>query len=42
MINCHRDQTDIIRKVFCRCELLNLVDQLLAKFFSAKTGSLSD
>ena len=38
MINFNRDQADIIRKVFCRCELLNLVDQLLAKFVSAETG----
>ena len=41
MVNFHRDQADIICKVFCRCELLNLVNQLLAKFVSAKGGSLT-
>jgi len=41
MINFYRDQADIIRKVFRRCELLDLIDQLLAKFVSAKAGSLT-
>jgi hypothetical protein len=39
MINFYRDQANIIRKVFCRCDSPNLVDQLLAKFVSAKAGS---
>ena len=41
MINFHRDQADIIRKVFCRGELLYFVDQLLAKVLRAKAGSLT-
>ena len=42
MINFHRDQADIIRKVFGRGKLLNFTDQLLAKFLSAKVGALTD
>jgi hypothetical protein len=30
MIDFHRDQADIIRKIFARADLLNLVDQLPA------------
>ena len=39
MINFHRDQADIICKVFCCGELLYFLDQLLAKFLGAKASS---
>ena len=42
MVDLHRDQTDIICKLFCRGELLYFLDQLLAKFLRAKAQSLTD
>ena len=41
MINFHSDQADIICEVFRSCKLLNFSDDLLAKFISAKAGSLT-
>jgi hypothetical protein len=41
MINLHRDQADIILKVFFHCKLLNLIDQFPAEFVGAKAGSLT-
>jgi len=40
--NFHRDQADIICEVFRGCKLLNFSDELLAKFVSAKAGSLTN
>jgi len=42
VINFHRDQADIICEVFRGCKLLNFSDELLAKFVSAKAGSLTN
>jgi hypothetical protein len=41
MINFHRDQADVIRKVFGHGEALDFIDQLLTKFLRAKACPLA-